>query len=333
MKILAPWLDGVHAVVDVVQGSLLAWSLALAFVAVMLGVLGLAGLVRPDPVLRRMAGGATPAPTPAHPDSPLRDGAQVVPWERPLRALADLVPGRHDLVAALRARLARAGFDGAGALRGYVLARAGAAALAFAALALAVPTVRAHASPALTALAAVAILVAGLYVPGRWIAGRAAARRGAIAAGFPDALDMMVVCVEAGLGLDAALARVGGQIGSAHPALAEELGRVALELRAGQSRASALRNMARRADVREIAAVVTLLVQSDMLGTSIARALRVHAEEMRAARILRAEELAHALPVKLTVPLVVCILPALLAVVLLPGVIAIVRDVLPHMAR
>jgi tight adherence protein C len=104
---------------------------------------------------------------------------------------------------------------------------------------------------------------------------------------------------------------------------------VSLELRAGKSRADALRNFAKRIDLREISSFVTLLLQSDALGTSIGQTLRIHAEEMRARRMLRAEEMAHKLPVKMTIPLVLCILPAMFAAVMLPGMLTIARVILP----
>lgn len=334
MTTLGTWGEFMMAVENGPPGGLLFWSLALVFAAVGLGVLGLAGIMRDDPALRRMVRGAAPREAVSFAHNAVRGSSGAPePWEDKLQSLLGIVPGYRVRQAGLRARLARAGFESAGAARTYILIRVGAFIAGTGGAFATVLMLKAWLAPAYVALAAGAVLAAGVFLPGRWVAWRVAERRARLANGFPDALDMMVVCVEAGLGLDAALSRVGGQIGSAHPFLASELDRVARELRAGQNRATALRNMARRADVPDIAAVVTLLVQSDMLGTSVARALRVHAEEMRAARLLRAEERAHALPVKLTVPLVVCILPALLAVVLLPGVIAIIRDVLPHVAR
>ena len=104
---------------------------------------------------------------------------------------------------------------------------------------------------------------------------------------------------------------------------------VSLEMRAGKSRQDALRHMAKRVGLQEIQSFVTLLIQSDSLGASISRTLRVNADEMRNKRIMKAEEKAHALPVKLSVPLVMFILPSMITVVLLPGIIAIVRDLLP----
>ena len=177
------------------------------------------------------------------------------------------------------------------------------------------------------------IALAGLYLPGIWISSRIDRRQQSLTEGFPDALDMMTVCVEAGLGMDAAFTRVGSQIAEAHPVLAQELGLVALELRAGKSRDEALRNMARRCGLREITSFVTLLLQSDQLGTSVAQTLRVYAAEMRTARMLRAEEKAHKLPVKLVIPLVVCILPAMMTVVLLPGMITIIRVIIPGLSH
>jgi tight adherence protein C len=173
----------------------------------------------------------------------------------------------------------------------------------------------------------------GFMLPNLWLARLIGRRQRQIAASFPDALDMMVVCVEAGLGLDAALARVGTHIAPVHPLLASELERVTLELRAGKSRDEALRNFAARVSLPEVASFVTLLVQSEALGVGIAQTLRAHGEDMRANRLLRAEEMAHKLPVKLTIPLVLCLLPAMLVAVLLPGMLSIVRNVLPGLGQ
>ena len=166
-------------------------------------------------------------------------------------------------------------------------------------------------------------------MPNYWLTKKVQSRQRKIGEGFPDALDMLVVCTEAGLGLDASFQRVGSQITKAHPELAEQFAWVSLEMRAGKSRQDALRHMAKRVGLQEIQSFVTLLIQSDSLGASISRTLRVNADEMRNKRIMKAEEKAHALPVKLSVPLVMFILPSMITVVLLPGIIAIVRDLLP----
>jgi tight adherence protein C len=140
---------------------------------------------------------------------------------------------------------------------------------------------------------------------------------------------MLMVCVEAGLGLDGAFTRVGTQMAAAHPVLAEHFGLVSLELRAGKSREAALRNLADRIGLLEVTSFVVLLIQSDLLGTSIGRTLRIQAEEMRLKRMLRAEEKAYKLPVKMAIPLVLCLLPAIVTVVALPGIIRIIRVMLP----
>jgi len=147
--------------------------------------------------------------------------------------------------------------------------------------------------------------------------------------GFPDALDLMVVCVEAGLGLDQAIARVGEEVSIGHRALGEEFLLVSLELRAGFSREQALRNLSERADLEEIRSLIALLIQTDRFGTSVGQALRVHSDSMRINRRLRAEELAAKLPVKLMLPLILFIFPSLMVVIIGPGAIRLIRNFLP----
>jgi tight adherence protein C len=169
----------------------------------------------------------------------------------------------------------------------------------------------------------------GLYLPSLWIRAKADRRQREIINGFPDALDLMLVCVEAGLGLEAAFSRVGMEMTRSHPLLAEQFGAVVLELRAGRSQEDALRRMADRAGADEIRAFATLLIQSHKLGSSIAQTLRTYAAEMRERRRMRAEEKAHRLPVLLSVPLVTCMLPVMIGVLMLPAVIRTIRTILP----
>lgn len=171
--------------------------------------------------------------------------------------------------------------------------------------------------------------LAGLYLPSVFISAKADRRQREIINGFPDALDLMLVCVEAGLGMDAAFSRVGLEITDSHPRLAEQFGAVVLELRAGRSHEDALRRMADRSGAEEIRAFATLLIQSSKLGSSIAQTLRVYAAEMREKRRMRAEEKAHRLPVLLSVPLVGCMLPVMIGVLMLPAVIRVVRVLVP----
>lgn len=169
----------------------------------------------------------------------------------------------------------------------------------------------------------------GLYVPALFVRTRAARRQQELINGFPDALDLLLVCVEAGLGLEAAFARVGMEMTTSHPRLAEQFGAVVLELRAGRSHEDALRRMADRAGADDIRAFATLLIQSIKLGSSIAQTLRTYAAEMREKRRLRAEEKAHRLPVLISIPLVACMLPTMIGVLMLPAAIRVIRAVLP----
>lgn len=182
-------------------------------------------------------------------------------------------------------------------------------------------------------LMAVLLGVMGLYLPNLFISAKAGRRQEAIVHGFPDALDLMLVCVEAGLGLEAAMDRVGRELAISHPLVSAALGKVVLELRAGRSRQDALRRMADDVDVDEIRSFATLLIQSDQLGSSVGQTLRIYAAEMREKRRMRAEEKAHRLPVLLSVPLVACMLPVMIGVLMLPAVVRVVRDILPVLNR
>lgn len=190
------------------------------------------------------------------------------------------------------------------------------------------------ATPSLFKVYAIVVIaaLAGLYLPSVFVAAKADRRQREIINGFPDALDLMLVCVEAGLGMDSAFARVGMEMTTSHPKLAEQFGAVVLELRAGRSHEDALRRMADRAGAEEIRAFATLLIQSSKLGSSIAQTLRVYAAEMRERRRLRAEEKAHRLPVLLSIPLVGCMLPVMIGVLMLPAIIRVIRQMIPAMA-
>lgn len=172
----------------------------------------------------------------------------------------------------------------------------------------------------------------GYYTPAIWLNRAIAHRQDDLQRAIPDALDLMVVCVEAGLGLDQAIARVGEDVKNAHPALGDELNILALELRTGVQRQEALRNLAHRTNLDEVKNLVALLVQTDRFGTSIGQALRVHADSMRTTRRLRAEELAAKLPVKLLLPLIFFIFPSMFVVTIGPAVIKIIRVLFPALA-
>lgn len=178
-----------------------------------------------------------------------------------------------------------------------------------------------------THIAFIALVFAsfGYYAPNLLLDWKIRNRQRELFESFPDALDLIRVCVSAGLGLDAAIARVGKELRIKSQALAEEFNLLSLELRAGASRAQALRNLAKRTGVDDINALVAMLIQAERFGTNVSESLRVHADALRTKRQLRAQEQAAKIPVKLTIPMALCILPALFIVILGPAVISIMR--------
>jgi tight adherence protein C len=174
--------------------------------------------------------------------------------------------------------------------------------------------------------------VFGLAIPALYIRAKADRRCDAIINEFPDCLDLMLVCVEAGLGLEAALDRVAREMISSHPLVSQLLATATMRLRAGASREEALRKMADDSRVEEIRSFSTLLIQSDKLGTSVSTTLRVYAAEMRERRKMRAEEKAHRLPVLISIPLVACMLPVMIGTLMLPAAIRVVKDLVPALA-
>lgn len=169
----------------------------------------------------------------------------------------------------------------------------------------------------------------GYYLPNLVLERMVFLRQRAIFEAFPDAADLMLICVEAGLGLDAALARVADEMRLKSEVLAEELQIVNLEMRAGSTREKSLQNLAARTGVEEVGTFATMLVQADRFGTSIGDSLRVFSDEMRTRRRFRAEELAAKIPLKLLFPLVFFIFPSLLLVLLGPAFIQVYRILLP----
>ena len=234
--------------------------------------------------------------------------------------------------ASVRRQLIEAGFAAPYAPRVYTLVRL--------ALVIGLPIMMAlffwatGSSPSIMRLYFALVIAAalGLYVPALFVRIRAARRQQELINAFPDALDLLLVCVEAGLGLEAAFARVGMEMTTSHPRLAEQFGAVVLELRAGRSHEDALRRMADRAGADDIRAFATLLIQSIKLGSSIAQTLRTYAAEMREKRRLRAEEKAHRLPVLISIPLVACMLPTMIGVLMLPAAIRVMRAILPALS-
>jgi tight adherence protein C len=176
---------------------------------------------------------------------------------------------------------------------------------------------------------ALAGLGAGYVLPGMLLARLAKRRAHKIQLSLADALDLLVVSVEAGLGLDQAMTRVGTELAFAYPDLSDELKLITLELRAGKPRAEALRNLADRTGVDDLSSLVTMLIQTDKFGTSVAQSLRVYSETLRTKRRQRAEEAAAKTGVKMVFPLVVCIFPAIWVITIGPAAIKFITVLFP----
>jgi len=168
----------------------------------------------------------------------------------------------------------------------------------------------------------------GYYLPDIWLRMKTSARKNKIFEELPDALDLLVVCVEAGMGLDAAINRVAKEIKLSSEVLSEELNILNLEIRAGKSRQDALRNLATRTGIEDIRGLVTLLIQADRFGTSVAQSLRIFSDSFRTKRFQKAEEIAAKLPVKLMLPLILFVFPSLFVVILGPAAIRIYQVIL-----
>ena len=184
-------------------------------------------------------------------------------------------------------------------------------------------------APSMMFVYLVAAAAAGYYVPDMLLRRRIATRQRDIFETFPDALDLMTVCVEAGLAMDAALARVGAEIGLKSPVLAEELQLVTLEMRAGNGKDKALRNLALRTGVEDVDSLAKMLIQADRFGTSVGAALRVQSDQLRTRRRQLIEEAAAKIATKLLLPLIFCIFPALLVVLLGPSILRIKHSLGP----
>jgi tight adherence protein C len=165
----------------------------------------------------------------------------------------------------------------------------------------------------------------GFMLPGIWLAAQARKRRARIRRSIPDAIDLLVICVDAGLGLDQALLRVGEELDMVHPEINEEFTRINLEQRAGTPRLDAWKGLAERTKIEEFTAFVTMLTQTDRFGTPIIKALSSFSEEIRTKRRQHAEEAAAKTKIKIIFPLVLCIFPCIFIVLLVPALLGIVK--------
>lgn len=236
-----------------------------------------------------------------------------------------LEPADEGQLSEVRARLLRAGYRSRSAVRIFYLARAGLAVGLVTFCLLVIGLTTEQPDPARLVIVSALAGVFGYIAPSWWVSRRRQQRQREMQDGFPDALDLMLVCVEAGQSLDQSIVRVAAEVREAHGALSEEFQIISAEMRAGKDRALVLRDFAERSGVSDISAFVTVLVQSIAYGTSISTALRVYAGEMRDKRIMRAEEKANTLPTKLTLGTMFFTVPPLMLILIGPSLIEILR--------
>ncbi len=245
---------------------------------------------------------------------------------RRLAALAE--PAKPEELSILRQSMLQAGLKSANALEIFLIMKV--------LLALTLPVVAGLFLPgaSLAVLALVLLLTAalGYYLPNIFVTNMTIRRKQAIAKAIPDALDLLVSCTEAGLALDASFQKVSENMGDAAPELANEIGIATAEVSAGVPRVDALRRLEQRTGVPELGSLVNVLIQADRLGTPVAQALRVYASTTRTRRMLAAEEKAAAISPKLTVAMVLFLLPSLILVILGPAIVNIFREVIPTLA-
>ena len=246
-----------------------------------------------------------------------------------VKRLGTLVPASPKDVTVMQRRLIRAGYRNPNALKALYGAKAICAVVLPALTAVAV--LNSSFSQSNKVAAILIAVAAGFFGPNEYIRMVAKGRQKQIQRGLANALDLMVVCVESGLGLDQAVMQVAKELEHAHPEISEELAIVNLELKAGKRRAEALRNLADRTAVEDLKKLVAVLIQADRFGTGVAQSLRAHSDYMRVQARQIAEEKAAKLGVKLIFPIFFCILPSLFVVTVGPIVIKIMRELLPMM--
>jgi tight adherence protein C len=277
--------------------------------------------VRPKEAMERVVGGIDQVDVmPSHPSLAFHDL---------IKRLGNIVPQSPKDVTVMQRRLIRAGLRGENSLKILYGAKA--------ALGITLPLLAAlfvtgvsteSGNKFATILGAAAV---GFFGPNEYVRRMAGKRQHEIARGLPNALDLLVVCVESGLGLDQAILQVSKELEHAHPEISQEFGLVNLELKAGKRRVEALRNLAERTGVDDLKKLVAVLIQADRFGTGVAQSLRAHADFMRVQARQIAEEKAAKLGVKLIFPIFFCILPSLFVVTVGPVVIKIMRELIPMM--
>jgi tight adherence protein C len=287
-----------------------------------LSVAGMRLWVKPKEAMERVAGTGIShqESTPRHPSLVFHD---IV------KRLGNLVPASPKDVTVMQRRLIRAGYRNPNALKVLYGAKALLGVLVPAITGIMLLNSTMDSSNKFAAM--VAAVAIGFFGPNEYVRMVAKKRQKMIHRGLANALDLLVVCVESGLGLDQAILQVAKELEHAHPEITEELAIVNLELKAGKRRAEALRNLADRTAVDDLKKLVAVLIQSDRFGTGVAQSLRAHSDYMRVQARQIAEEKAAKLGVKLVFPIFFCILPSLFVVTVGPVVMRIMRQLLPMM--
>jgi tight adherence protein C len=246
-----------------------------------------------------------------------------------VKRLGALLPQSPKDSTTMQKRLFRAGYRSPGALKTLYGVKVALAVLLPLLASVVVASFPAVADYRLMILASAAAL--GLFGPNEWVRMASRRRQKKIRRALPNALDLLVVCVESGLGLDQAIMQCAKELEHAHPEICQEFTLVNLELKAGKRRAEALRNLAERTGVDDVKKLVAVLIQADKFGTGVAQSLRGHSEYMRVRMRQVAEEKAAKLGVKLIFPIFFCILPSLFVVTVGPVMVRISRELLPMM--
>lgn len=293
------------------------------FILVMVGsaYVGLRLYVKPSEAIERVKGiDLHPAETPKHPSLLLRDF---------LLQMGTLIPNSPKDVSVMQRKLIRAGIKNENALTVLYGCKIVLAILFPVLASMLVLNAQSDSTNKIAFILAAA--AAGFWGPNEFVKLKASKRQKQIQRGLANALDLMVVSVESGLGLDQAILQVAKELHNAHPEISEEFALVNLELKAGKRRAEALRNLGERTNAEDLKKLVAVLIQADRFGTGIAQSLRAHADYMRVQARQIAEEKAAKLGVKLVFPIFFCILPSLFVVTVGPMVLKISRELLPMM--
>ena len=302
--------------------SILLSCLVFLCIAVVVSLAGMRIYVRPKEAMDRVSGSIADHADalPVHPSLVFHDL---------VKRLGTIIPASPKDVTVMQRRLIRAGYRGPNSLKLLYGAKAVFAILLPALVTLVFLQTSADVSKKAAAVAAA--LAAGFFGPNEWVRRVGKRRQKQLHRGLANALDLLVVCVESGLGLDQAIVQVAKELEHAHPEVTEEFTMVSLELKAGKRRVEALRNLAERTSVEDLRKLVAVLIQADKFGTGVAQSLRQHAEYMRVQARQIAEEKAAKLGVKLVFPIFFCILPSLFVVTVGPVAIKIMRELLPMM--